>query len=964
MTSDRELDPCGCCEPSPMPEPVHNPPGLPALRYRVGTHARFLARMLEALPLTRPGDGQSAPLAGLTARTGDDATVAFLDAAASVADVLTFYQERIANEGFLRTATERRSVLELARAIGYELAPGVAANAWLAFTVEDAPGAPGRARVAGGTPLQSVPAEGQLPQVFETMAELDARAEWNVLRPRRTRPADLAIRVADDQRRLVLLGPSGSFPAGTEGLETNVPDTELFRLDPGQAPEGPVDALEVGFVYLTAAAADLQKGDLILLSGKRDEAVETLLQRVAAATPEPESKRVRVELEPLPATPSTGARRIPYRLRSFAEFARPRLLPIAFDGQSVQSRIVARTWRERELGAFLRIQRWQPASLLRAIRRGPPRAPVALEAGAFTFRERLGCFGHNAPKWGSLPKPESTRGNPYPNGWDAGDTNNVGTLPRSVWVDSQGGSLANADLYLERPVAGLVRASWIVLLSPGSQPAVYGLAESRDESRADYGLSGRAAALVLAAPGGGAPTKPALPVRTTAVHANSQRLEPAELPIDAPLDADRSIELDRMVLGLAVGRTIVLTGERTDTPGVVATEVGFVADVVHRGGHTTLVLRDPLAFAYVRDTVTIHANVVAGTHGETVREVLGSGDASIANQTFALQKPPLTHVSTPDGAGSTLEVRIDGVSWPQVASLWELGPHDRGYVVRIDDDARARVTFGDGRHGARLPTGSLNVTATYRSGIGAAGEVDADSLTLLRALPLGIRGVTNPLPAGGAADPEQLGDARRNAPRTVLTFDRVVSLTDCEDFARTYPGIGKARADVLWKGGAELVHLTVAGATGKAPDGTVLANLVSALADKSDGSLRLLVNPFAQRYFTVKAKVAVAADRHAPDVLAATATALRRAFAFDTRDFAQSVTAAEVMQLVHAVPGVVAVDVDELLPYHDEDEGPPPTGPTLQVPAHRARRDADGAIQPAELLLVNPVGIELEEMPR
>ena len=57
----------------------------------------------------------------------DDPAIALLDAWATVADIVTFYQERIANEGFLRTATERRSVLELARAIGYELRPGVAA---------------------------------------------------------------------------------------------------------------------------------------------------------------------------------------------------------------------------------------------------------------------------------------------------------------------------------------------------------------------------------------------------------------------------------------------------------------------------------------------------------------------------------------------------------------------------------------------------------------------------------------------------------------------------------------------------------------------------------------------------------------------------------------------------------------------------------------------------------------------
>ena len=44
--------------------------------------------------------------------------------------MLTFYQERIANEAYLRTATERVSLLELARLIDYELRPGVAASTY------------------------------------------------------------------------------------------------------------------------------------------------------------------------------------------------------------------------------------------------------------------------------------------------------------------------------------------------------------------------------------------------------------------------------------------------------------------------------------------------------------------------------------------------------------------------------------------------------------------------------------------------------------------------------------------------------------------------------------------------------------------------------------------------------------------------------------------------------------------
>src|ERR1035441_4575129 len=135
-SDDVKLDTCGCCGTPPSPPAIENRPGLPALSYRLGTHASFFERMVAELAIQPvPDNPASRPLAPLSTRSTGDPAIALLDAWATVADVLTFYQERIANEGYLRTATERRSVLELAREIGYELKPGVAASADLAFTV-------------------------------------------------------------------------------------------------------------------------------------------------------------------------------------------------------------------------------------------------------------------------------------------------------------------------------------------------------------------------------------------------------------------------------------------------------------------------------------------------------------------------------------------------------------------------------------------------------------------------------------------------------------------------------------------------------------------------------------------------------------------------------------------------------------------------------------------------------------
>src|SRR5207245_8366623 len=95
---------------------------------------------------------------------------------------------RIANESYCRTATERRSIIDLARLIGYELRSGVAASAYLAFALESAPGSgsPGVATIEEGLRVQSIPGPGEKPQSFETIEEIEARADWNALKPRQT----------------------------------------------------------------------------------------------------------------------------------------------------------------------------------------------------------------------------------------------------------------------------------------------------------------------------------------------------------------------------------------------------------------------------------------------------------------------------------------------------------------------------------------------------------------------------------------------------------------------------------------------------------------------------------------------------------------------------------------------------------------------------------------------------------
>ena len=988
---DTHPDGCHCCEGLPGLEPVRNDPGLPALRYRVDTQPGFYARMLQSLPLQK-ADADDAdsprPLARLLTRSPDDPAVALIDACACVADVLTFYQERIANEGYLRTATERRSVLEMARAIGYELKPGVAASTHLAFTVEDAPGAPGVCALAAGLAVQSIPPQGKLPQVFETSNAIVARAEWNVLRPRLVRPADMAVldvpgaNPGDAARQvLALLGPAGSFPEATPKLHKGLQSGSLFRLDPALPVDASVDAIEVGTVFFGEAAGAIARGDLLLFVGLCTGDLAKLVLRVLKVAAEPALKRVRVDVEPLPhpdkpAPPSATVWYVPYAMKPVLTFAHAQIKPVLFNSKEITTAVTGKAWKESDLQAMIGIQGWHGASLVKAIatpaQATPSGTPVQPPPGAFAFGAKLGFFGNNAPKWAILPKASANiNGTPYPFGWDQADPSNAngGQLaePRTIWVDSQGNTLPR-HAFLERAVPDVTRASWTVFDAPETQAQAFPIFDARESSRADYGLSGRAMGLRLADDKGQVlAQQPTInfPFRSSTAHIASRSLPLAELPIDAPLQqGDTSIELDRMVIGLAVGQPIALAGERFDVPGVNAAEIAVLDDIVHADGRTTLWLRKALQFSYQRRGLSISANVVHATHGETVSELLGSGDASLPNQVFTLKRPPTTFVSAAVDAGvrNTLEVRVGGVLWDEVDSLYGQPPDQSVFTTRLDDDANMQLVFGDGVQGARLPTGSANIFARYRSGIGPDGEVAAGTLTQLRAMPLGLRGVTNPVPATGAEGPERLAYARRNAPLTLLTFERVVSLSDHEDFARAYPGIGKSRADLLWADGASLVVVSVSGATGGLPGDEVLANLALAMARAGDGAQRFVAKAYVPRYFSCRARIAVDARYVAADVLASASALLLQAFGFDARALAQSVTAAEVVAMVHTVPGVLAVDLDELLPYTD---GPAPAAaePTA-VPAFGARwAAASHEATAAELLLINPAALWLEEMP-
>jgi len=794
----------------------------------VARHDTVLAKLLAAARRDVPG---------LTVDRADDPALALLDAWATVADVVAFYQDRIAAEGYLRTATERLSVVELVRLPGYRAAPAGSATALLAFTVEDSVDPAATVLVPAGTAVQSVPGQGEQPQTFETSADLTAYATRNAMRLR-------------------------------------------LRLPPRIGPRS---------LRLAAAESGLRPGDVLLL-------------RLA------DGPRVRVlsSVQPLPADQNG-----------------PATTEIGWD---------------------------DPVEL----------PPGAAQTQAYALRQRAAVFGHDAPDWRLLP-PSTQQGYGAP----AGDPGRQ--WPGFALADPAPGQDALLDLDALHPE---IQPGWWLVLrgsgpagTPDPEPAIFEVVGAGPAGMADFGLTATVTRVRLRGPG----RLSAFDRRGAVVFAGGDPLTAAGEPVTEPV-AGPVLDLDQPV-DLPPGTTLVVRG--ADTLGDEVRQAAAVATATAADGGTLLTLTAALDTPLVPASVVVLGNVVTATHGRTVAgEVLGSGDGATGYQRFTLRHTDLSYqpAAVPGGVRNSLAVRVDGVPWVQRPSLYGLGPADRAYAMWIGDDGVATLLFGDGTAGARLPSGTENVVADYRSGSGPAGNVRAGTLTLLINRPLGIRAVDNPLPATGGTAPEPADGARSAAPLSVQTFDRVVSLADHEQFAVAFAGVVKATAVALAAGRAPYVHLTVAGPDGAPVPPATVADLRLALDEAGRWGPAPVVANCRRLGFSIAATVATEPDRAAGSVGGDVRAAILDAFAFDRRGFGEPVSAAEVVAVVQAVSGVRSVILTALAlsrtagPPTAADPAPTPEA-VAEVLVARPARGAPGGALPAEILVVDADRIAVTEAP-
>jgi hypothetical protein len=136
-------------------------------------------------------------------------------------------------------------------------------------------------------------------------------------------------------------------------------------------------------------------------------------------------------------------------------------------------------------------------------------------------------------------------------------------------------------------------------------------------------------------------------------------------------------------------------------------------------------------------------------------------------------------------------------------------------------------------------------------------------------------------------------------------------------------------------------------------DSATYKHLLAAMQAAGDPFVRLRVKSYQPALFRLAGSVKVDPDFESDNVLAAIEQELRTQFSFDARAFGQPVMLSEVIAVIQAVPGVVALDVDKL---YRSDTGVATLEQRLLAELPVALPTGDAT--PAELLTLDPAPLD------
>jgi hypothetical protein len=660
------------------PRVIFNLPGRDGIAYRIGNYTTFRHALLQArtgeTELSSSNRTQVAKQVWRPSAEGDLA-LQMVEWWAYLADVLTFYNERVARQAYLRTTELPESVNRLIRLLGYRPRPGIGAVGVLAALAEG----PKPFTLPKGFQVQSKPGPGKQPQVFEL--EADTKVGALATGPSTSAQGTIDAEPAPDPTRFRLLpDPSNSVSVFLQGTSSAVkPGEEVLLLLAAKSPKtsGP------SFVIATVSSVSHEK-----------DARHKPITRIQFAVTDELLKIIDVTAYSLHRSDQSA---------HVYQYTNDPGIVIQTSG-SVHLETITRVIKVGDPILFE-----DPSST----------SPTPQLVYVTAYHEVI-FYANNPsdPSHAPPPVPPST------------------TPPLAIPIPHTQLDFTPVLLSAWKLATVLLRYAWKDVGNLTAPPI------------ASVGDAGSNA--------GSAPT----PIT----------LQPSD------------------------GRSF--PGVKADTPVLIEDAISNGASGV-LGPSSTLQLADPVPLLI--PPLRVLFNLLPVTRGKTVTsEVLGNGNAALAGQDFVLQNAPVTYLQSPastsgDNYSSTIRVWINKLEWLEVRNFYDQPADSEVFVTREDEQGKTHVLFGDGEHGARLPTGTNNVVASYRYGSGAEAP-PAGSLTIVLQPQPGLKAIRNPVPVGGGSDPDSPKRVRQLAPRSVLTFNRAVSADDYEAIAARAPGVVRARA--------------------------------------------------------------------------------------------------------------------------------------------------------------------------
>lgn len=264
-------------------------------------------------------------------------------------------------------------------------------------------------------------------------------------------------------------------------------------------------------------------------------------------------------------------------------------------------------------------------------------------------------------------------------------------------------------------------------------------------------------------------------------------------------------------------------------------------------------------------------------------------------------------VETPISSGG-----VQATEWQYVDTWLRYGPNDRIFRLTVADNGQGTITFGNGVNGSIPPSG-LKIAAAYRTGGGAYGNLNANSLVDFAS---GVSGVSISSSSAmtGGADTETVTSIRANAPRVVRTQDRAVSIRDYGDLALTVSGIATAHAVASSQSSITVYCL---GPNNSTPSQTQLDQVQRTLTSKSAGGAAISViagttipvNLGANSDPALNIQLYVNPRFKRGQVQLSAYQALQALFSSDLTTFAMRLSVSNVYATLEAVPGVDASTV-------------------------------------------------------